>query len=302
MLSAEHRRHTVIAILLACLSYPCFNIGDAAIKVLGGRFHFSQIVFLGSIFNLCILCAYGALKEGRRAFRTNSWMPLIARVLLLQGTTICNIMSLSNLPLTTFYTLIFTSPFMVAGLSAAFLKEQMGFRRLAIILLGFGVVLFVFRPGGGLMNIYVPVMIFSAFCYSTQVVITRHVMRKYADESITFLLIGASAVGLLWSAPMMPAQYIAPTNFEWLMFLTSTACGTIAFFGITHAFRLAPVAAAIAPCHYTQIAWAALIGWFAFSEAPDPRVIMGAGALIGLGLYLIWSETRAEKTAASPAA
>lgn len=299
MSTPEQRRAALLSIFLACLAYFSFNIGDAALKAMGGKFHFSQIIFISGAFGIVVLTLHGALTEGKARFATQTWPTLLARVALLHCTTVCNIYSLTNLPLTTFYTLIFTSPFIVAGLSAVFLKEPLGLRRLAVIAAGFCVVLFVFRPGGGLLNIYVPLTVFSAFCYSMQLVITRHAMRKYPQESVTFLLIVSSALALVWTAPFLPKYYIAPSPYEWLLFVASVGMGTLGYIGISYAFKKAPAAAVVAPCHYTQIAWAAVIGWIFFSEVPAPPVVIGACVLIALGLYLIWSETRLKPAAPS---
>ena len=51
-------------------------------------------------------------------------------------------------------------------------------------------------------------------------------------------------------------------------------------------------ASVVAPYHYTQIVWGALLGYYLFGEVPDDRTILGAALIIAAGLYLLLSETR----------
>ncbi|HEX2752247.1 MAG TPA: DMT family transporter, partial [Alphaproteobacteria bacterium] len=57
-------------------------------------------------------------------------------------------------------------------------------------------------------------------------------------------------------------------------------------------FQTAPSASTVAPYHYSQMVWGALLGYFIFDEVPEKSTMMGAAVIIGAGLYLIWRETR----------
>lgn len=293
-MTASPRRQTLFSIFLACGSYALFNVADAAVKALGGRFHFSEIVLFASALNLVFLPAYGYRVEGKKAFLSGAWGYVFLRAALLQAMIVCEIFSLSHVQLTTFYTLIFTCPFMVALMSAVFLKEKLNLRRFGIIAAGFAVVLLVFRPDSGLLNAYVPVTLMAAFCYAAQLIATRQVSRLGREDGLCCVFVVYSIGGLLWSSLIAPSHYVAPTAFDGLMFLAYSWCGMLGFIGMYHAFKIAPAAAVLAPCQYTQIGWAAIIGWLAFHEAPDMRVLAGAALLVLLGLYLLWSEARAE--------
>lgn len=292
---SAHRDTVVVPILLTCLSYACYNVNDAALKMLAAKFHYTQIICINSAFVILFLSAWGAWQEGKQAFRTKMWKPVGLRALFSQGVSVCNIFALPHLQLTTFYTIVFTSPFIVALLSMVFLKEKPGPRRLAVILAGFAVVLFVFRPGGGLMNVWLGAALLGAFLYSGQLVLIRHMMRGSTGESRVFMFLAGSAMGILWTAPLLPAHYIAPSLFDWSLFLTCGLIGGSGLLCMSRAFEKAASAAVIVPFHYTQIIWAALLGWLIFGDIPDPRIMAGAAAIIGLGLYLILSESRAAR-------
>lgn len=288
----EARKNTIIAILLTCVAYAYFNIGDAAVKMLGAKFHFSQIVVLNCIVIISCMCLWSGLREGRNAFRIRSTKLLLIRAVLSVIVAVLNVYALSNVPLTTFYTLIFTSPFWVALLSALFLGEKLERKRIGVIFAGFAVILFVFRPGSGSFNIYAGLVLASAFIYAASMVLLR---KMGPHESRTMIICTGSAASIIFTAPFLPFHYIAPTPYEWGLFFMMGVLGAISISCIAYAFQNAPSASVIAPYHYTQIVWGALLGYFIFNEVPDARTMAGAAVIILAGLYLIYGETRGRK-------
>jgi drug/metabolite transporter (DMT)-like permease len=57
------------------------------------------------------------------------------------------------------------------------------------------------------------------------------------------------------------------------------------------AFQRAP-ASTLAPFSYTQIVWAALIGWLVFGDAPTIWTLTGGAVIIGCGLFVLFDERR----------
>jgi S-adenosylmethionine uptake transporter len=292
MTPAQHlaeRARVTRAIVLACAGYFFFSVGDSVAKILTARFHFSEIIFIAASLTLVLLSIYGGIKEGRKAFRTKKPGLMALRAVMSQIIGACNILALPHVRLTTFYTLIFTSPFLLALLSAVFLKEKIAPRRLAVILAGFSVVLCVFRPGSGLMNPWTAAVLLGAAVYAGQLIVMR---RIGTGESRNFMLMSGACLSLLWTFPLLHSRFIMPELHEWELFATLTLVNIMGILSITHAFQTVPAATILAPYHYTQLVWGALLGWFIFHETPDTQVLMGATAIIALGLYLIYSERR----------
>ncbi len=284
-----YRKNIFIAVLLVCTGYAFYNIGDAALKLVAGKFHFSEIFFINSSIIASFMVVYGWIKEKKKAFRTKKPALMFYRALLAAAISLCNIYALPHVPLTTFYTLIFTSPFWVALLSAYFLKDRLDKRRMMLILAGFAVILFIFRPDGGLLNRWAVLVLVSAFIYSCQLVMIRHIG---STESRPFMILCGSLMCLLIAIPFLPSHYVPPTPYEWGLFLMMGTTGSIGLLSITYAFQAAPSAAVVAPYHYTQIVWGALLGYYIFREIPDTVTIIGAALIILLGIYLIYDETR----------
>jgi S-adenosylmethionine uptake transporter len=55
---------------------------------------------------------------------------------------------------------------------------------------------------------------------------------------------------------------------------------------IIMAYRNAP-AIIVAPMQYSQIIWAAILGWLLFNEAMTPTMIVGIGIIIAAGLFIL---------------
>jgi len=285
----DRRKQTLIAILATCVAYGYFNIGDAAVKVLAAKFHFSQIITFNCVVIIAFMCVYGALTQGRSAFviRQPKWVFLRAGMSVVVG--IINTLSLPHIQLTTFYTLVFTSPFWVALLSAIFLREKLEREKIAVILFCFAVIVYIFRPGGGMFDIWAILVLMGAFFYSCSMIVMRHLGPL---ESRTMIICSGSVFSILACLPFLPFYYITPSLYDLGVFLMMGVLGAIGVMCIAFGFQTAPSAATVAPYHYTQIFWGALLGYFLFDEVPDQRTIIGAAVIIGAGLFLIWREAR----------
>jgi len=280
-------KNLTLSVVMICIGYAVYNLTDAALKALNDAFPVAQVFFTNALIILLLTSLYGWKTEGKKAFTTKKPKLVLFRALFVQAGILCNIFSLPHIRLTTFYTLVFTAPLWVALISAIFLREKMELRRLGVILFGFSVVLFVFRPGGGFFNVWTGSVLFGALCYACQMMIVRV---AGGEESRAFMAISSAALSIILSLPFA-GSFIMPSAHEAWIFLAMGATGAIGFMCVSYAFKFAPSAAAIAPYHYTQLFWGAVLGYLLFNEVPEPRVMTGAALIIAAGLYLLRHET-----------
>lgn len=273
---------------MVCVGYAYFNIGDAGIKLLTKQLPFAEIIFIQALLITMMMGGYGLWSRGLSAFRTKNPKAILLRALCIQVVTVCNVFSFAHVSLTTFYTLIFTSPFWVALLSAVFLKDKLDVKSALVIAFGFLVIIGVFQPWNGDFNLWWLAVLASAFFYSCQLVITR----SLGEGESKFLLINSSgALTLLWSAPLALSHFVMPTPYQWGLFVMMAIVGSIGLLCVIRAFQTAPSASMVAPFHYTQIIWGALLGYFIFHEIPSVSMMVGAVLIILAGLYLIYAGT-----------
>ena len=291
MTPAQHHHHkrVLLPILLTCAGYFCYNLNDAGLKFLLDKVHFSQLMLVAGAVNIFFMVIYGWFTEGKKCFRTNKPGLMFIRAALTQVSTFTNLLALPHIQLTTFYMIVFTSPFMVALIAAYFFKDKMEKRRMMVILFGFCVILFIFRPGGNLFDGWALMILLGSFAYSWQMLVVRHIG---SGESRPFMYISGSVMGMLLALPLLGDHYVPLSLNQWGLMGAMGLVGAIGLLCVSYAFQEAPSASTVAPYHYTQIVWGALLGYYIFNDVPHVEVIVGAALLILAGLYLLHHETR----------
>lgn len=299
MTSAQlnHRKYVMLPILMTCIGYACYNLNDVGLKYLlkVNNLHYSEVMLASSVIGIIFMTAYGWFREGKKSFRTNKPGLLFVRAALSQVTAFANLLAFPHMQLTTFYTLVFTSPFMVALIAIFFFKDKADRKRMAVIWFGFIVILCVFHPGGALLDKWALLILFSSFCYSWQML----VMRKIGSgEGRGFMYIVGYVMNFMIALPLLGDHYVPMTLMQWAIITGVICINGVGLLCISYAYQEAASPSVIAPYHYTQIIWGSLLGYFVFSEIPHPEVIVGAGLLIAAGIYLVLHESR--KAAVKP--
>lgn len=201
--------------------------------------------------------------------------------------------SVRALPLTTTTAIGFISPLFVTILSIVFLKEKVGLRRWAAIVVGFFGVLAILQPGSDAFSLAMLLPIASSMCWAASLVITR-AMRSGERPFAT--LVWTTAVGFLAIAPLGLATWRPPDAGQMALIAALAGLHVAAQLLTIRAFSLS-AATALAPFSYVSLLWATVIGYFAFDALPDGRTLAGAAILAGAGLY-VW---RREQVAARKA-
>src|SRR3546814_9718268 len=84
---------------------------------------------------------------------------------------------------------------------------------------------------------------------------------------------------------MLPAVWKAPTLSDLSLLCLLGTLGAAAQYLSTEAFRHAP-ASLVAPFTYSGLIWALLLGYLIWGERPHGLGMIGAGLIVGAGLYL----------------
>ncbi len=284
---------TALLILIVCLGYGLANVSDAVVKDLGGKFHTSQIIVFLSVLQFIILATYGFIKDRSRAFVTKKPKLMFLRAVLALSLAFLLITSLPNVELTTFYVVIFTSPFWQVIISTVFLKDKLTKARVGVTIFGLLVICAIFRPSGDNFDIWSLVLLLAAIVHASGLMVVRKLGK---DESKVLMLLSGCSLAVLFFLPIMFLNYIEPTLYEWITFVVLSIITTTATLFVYHAFQHISSASIIAPYHYTQIVWGTLLGYFMFSDVPNIEVIIGSVLIVLSGLYLIYSERKNGKS------
>ncbi len=265
-----------------------FAVMDATIKWLTADYPVPQVVALRSWFGLPILIMLAMREGGLPALKTQRPLVHVGRYGLVLLLSLSFFWVLSVMKLVDAIAIAFAAPIIITALSVPLLKEAVGPRRWIAIGVGFCGVLIMLRPGVGVFQWAALAALGSALVYALLMVTTR--VYKSTESTAALMLypqLGMSLTGIL----MVNFFWVTPTMLDLALFALAGFFGSIGVMCLTHAFRLAPVAA-IAPFEYTALVWATLLGFLVWGELPDGITLVGASIVIASGLYILYRETR----------
>jgi len=180
-------------------------------------------------------------------------------------------------------------PILIALLSAWWLRERLGWRRWAAIVVGFAGVLLVIRPGSQAFHPALLLALANALIYAAFNLLTRRMAATESAESMQLISAMGAAVVL---APFALLHWQAPVNWlDWAVILLCGLMGGVGHLAVAQAHRHAS-AAVLGPFLYQQILYMTLLGWLVFGQVPDASVVAGAAVVVASGLYLLWLEWR----------
>jgi drug/metabolite transporter (DMT)-like permease len=272
-----------------CAGVSMFPFMNAAVKLLGAHYPAVQITwarFTGHLIFMTILF----LPQYRwRLLATRRPAVQIGRSFLMLASNMMFVIAIARVPLATASAIGFTSPLIVTALSVPLLHESVGWRRWSAVLVGFAGALIVIRPGTGLSDPAVLLLLFSSAAYALYQIATRWV--SFYDSAATGIIFSA-LLGSLATSFLLPFQWIAPQN--WLDLAMFCSLGLLGGFGhylVIQAFQAAP-AAVIAPLGYIELIGTAILGYLIFDNFPDLWTWIGAGVIIASGLYIAFRERK----------
>jgi len=231
-----------------------------------------------------------------RLFRTRRPGMHLVRGLLLLSTSLCGVAAFQRMPLAEATAIIFASPVIVVLLARPILGEKIGALRWLAVLLGFGGVLLVARPGSGLVPEGIAFALAAAVVYALYQILTR---KMSSTESPVTLLFHTALIGSALTTAALPWMNHGPDPST-PDYLAMGAMGVLAGCGhflLTRAFREAP-ASLLSPLLYVQLLWATLFGWLVFDQLPD-RIALGGMLVIGVAGVLIAIDSRRVARAAA---
>jgi drug/metabolite transporter (DMT)-like permease len=270
-----------------CGAVVLFACNDAAAKYLNTHMHTVQVVWARYMAAFALAIILLDPTGNPQVMRTRRpWLQL-GRSALLLGSTVLNFFALRYLQLDEAVSIIFCTPFIVAGLGGPMLGEWIGWRRWTAIVVGFAGILLVTRPGTGGIHPAALLVVGAAICYALYSISTRVLARSDSDGTTNFYsnLVGAAAI-----TGAVPFYWTSQSD----AIVIALMCSMGLFSGFGHfllirAHRLAP-AGVLAPFIYTEIVWMIALGFLVFGDIPNRWTLAGSAVVIASGLYLLYRE------------
>lgn len=283
--------------LLMVLAMASFVINDTLVKAVGTGLPVGEIMMIRGAFAMLIIGAIcvqqGALASlpllGHRAVLIRASLDLFATVLFL---TALMHMEIANLTAVTQ-----SVPLAVALLSRMFLGENVGWRRLTAIVVGFIGVLLIVRPTPSSFTIYDGLAIMVVFTVAVRDLMTKRIPMRIPTFAVAlanagFVTVGGAALGL-YNGLVMPEPWQVGLLALAAIFLSAGYMLMVA------TLRLGELSAT-APFRYTIVLFAIVAGIALFGEYPDMIAAAGMVLIVGSGLYAAHREARRKADAAAP--
>ncbi|KQV81581.1 DMT family transporter [Rhizobium sp. Root1220] len=255
-----------------------------------------QITFYRFFFQLvCTLPILFAIFGLKALAAERPWMNLL-RGALHGAASLLFFVAVKYMPLADVFAIYFVEPFMLAGLSAVFLGEKVGWRRWAAIVVGFGGAMIVIQPSYEVFGLKALLPVFCAFLFSLYLFLNRAIgtadspltMQTIAGIGGTIFMAAALAVGNGVGAGDFAVSLPSSTLGLVLLLILGSLSGYVHMI-VVRAFRLAPLSL-LAPFQYFEIISATILGYALFGDFPNPSKWVGILIIVGSGLFIIWRE------------
>ncbi len=239
----------------------------------------------------------------RRSF--GSLMKEVNRIQLVRGAflAICSIFfftSLKYMPLADAIAIFFVQPMLLTVLSAVVLKENVGVRRWAAVVVGMVGALIIIRPGSSALGWPALLPLAAATSFAIYLVLTR---KLAGSTSLLGIQFATGIAGVMTLTPLVllasllgfeGAAWTTPELTHLPLFILMGIISFASHGCIVLAFDRAP-ASVLAPLSYTEIISATIVGYVLFGDIPDKFVWLGVALIAGGGLYIAHRERTAAK-------
>jgi len=272
---------------LLVLSTFCFATMDAVAKGLMQRHDPLQVIWARYAVQALLVAAIVAPWLGRVA-RTRRLTLQVIRSGFLFGSTLFGFLAFSVMPLADATAIFEVGPLAITALAALVLGERVGPRRWTAVGIGFLGALIIIRPGGEAFRAAALLPLMGALCFAAYAIATRFLSES---EGFWTTALYSALLGTGLASLALPFVWRTPDAGDAGLMLLMGAIGTAGQLLIIRAFAVAP-ASAIAPFTYAHLLWATLWGAALFGDLPDGWTVLGAGVIVGSGLY-VWQRERA---------
>ena len=277
-------------IALMCVSAGSYAIMLAIIRVLSKDIHFTEIVFFRVGIGLVVLLPMFA-KGGLASMRTQHFWRYSYRAALQAAAMGSYYLGLTFLPLAVGVTLSQTTAIFIAIIAIWALAEPSVLGRWLVIALGLSGMLVIVRPSFEGVDYGALLVVLSALLYAIYQVDAKILSRT---EPVTLIVFWTMVVATPMALAAALFFWVWPNPEQLLLLFVVGAVGTLGNWTMTMAYKIGEMTAC-APVAYTQLVWAALIGFVAFGEIPDGWTWLGAAMIAASGIALSRMEAKRAK-------
>jgi drug/metabolite transporter (DMT)-like permease len=282
-----------------------FSAQDTIMKHIFSFVSLYEVYLIRTLVSFIIILFFLKLTKRPIVFKTQYPLLTFCRVILFFFGFSSFYISFTVLPLGVATALFFVTPFLITIFAKFFLKEQIGPRRWAAVIIGFIGVYIILNPDFSNFDYLSLLPILCAFCYSLSMIIIKKTSDKDSVYTQTFTFyFGAIIFSLIFYFLIGDGQYNTidhpASQFifrEWfanletsILFMFATGVtASVAFILLFKAYSIASPAV-VSPFEYSILLWSSLSGWIFFNEIPNLQTIVGIFIIVISGIYIFIRE------------
>lgn len=276
-LDAKHK-----GILLIVLSAVCFAGMNAFVR-LSGNVPTIQKSFFRNL--IAVMVAAGVILREGGSFRptdSKNWKFLLARSCFGMAGVLGNFYALDHLLLSDASMLNKMSPFFAVVASFFILKEKLNSVQVVSLIGAFAGAMLIVKPTFNNLNL-IPALAGFAGGIGAGVAYTFVRLLGQKGEKSSFIVFFFSAFSCLVVLPKVVLDFAPMSLSQTLCLLAAGICAAGGQFTITGAYRCAP-AREISVFDYSQVIFAAVLGFFLFGDVPDVYSFGGYFLICGMAV------------------
>ncbi len=277
-----------LGIVLMIATTVVFSLQDGISRHLAASYNTTMVVMIRYWFFALFVIALAIRAPGglRKAVQTEQPVLQILRGLILVAEVCVMVFAFTQLGLIESHAVFTCYPLLIAALSGPVLGERVGWRRWAAILVGFVGVLVILQPGWGVFDPAAVIPLAAAMLFALYGLLTRYAARRDGPAT-AFFYTGVSGAVAITAIGIWSWEPMALRDWGWMGTLCVSAA--LGHWLLIKCYDVAE-AGAVQPFAYLQIVWASMLGLWVFDETLRSNVVIGAGLIIGAGLFTLWRE------------
>jgi drug/metabolite transporter (DMT)-like permease len=181
-------------------------------------------------------------------------------------------------------------PLVVTLAAAVLLKERIGWRRIAAIVVGFVGVMIIIRPGAADFDRWSVLGLVSVGFVVLRDLATRKFSR--ALPSTTGAIWAAMAVLIMGCIGVAQSGWYPVTLIHGAEIAGAAGFLIIGYLCAIKVMRVGEISV-VAPFRYTSLLWAILLGWLLFGTLPDRWTMLGGVITVASGLFILQRQAKA---------
>lgn len=280
--------------LMMIASMVAFTVNDTFVKMTGGAVPLFQLIFLrGIVATILVLALARYLGALHFRFSGKDRKLILARAVAELSATFLFLSALFNMPIGNLTAVLQVVPLTVTLGSALLFGEAVGWRRMAAIVIGFGGVMLIIRPGTDAFDVWSIYALLAVFCVTARDLITRRLSPEVPGITVslvTSVLITCAAGLVSFSQPWATVD-----SGSGGLIIAAAFFILGGYFFSVQAMRFGETSF-VSPFRYTGLIAAMFAGVLFFDEQPDTLTLVGAGIVVATGLFTFYRESIARQS------